>query len=104
MTIGTFLMQGSYDDQLKWPFRGEITIQIVNQAGDHSHVERTTHFNDKTPNKYTGRVTGKETAEGGWVFFHFLAHTDLKYNAAKKTQYVKDDIIKVRVVNVKITQ
>jgi hypothetical protein len=33
------LKKGPFDDQLKWPFRGQITLQIVNQAGDHSHVE-----------------------------------------------------------------
>ena len=38
-TIFTYMMQGPFDDYLKWPFRGEITIQIVNQVGDHDHVE-----------------------------------------------------------------
>ena len=95
-------MRGSYDNQLKWPFRGKITIQIVNQAGDHSHVGITTPYNDKTPDNSAGRVTGKERGEG-WGQPQFLALTDLQYNAAKKTQYVKDDIIIVRVVGVKIT-
>ena len=102
VSIYTHLMQGPYDDHLKWPFRGEITIQIVNQAGDHSHVEMTIPYNDKTPDGSAGRVIDKERS-GGWGFDKFLAHTDLEYNAAKKTQYLKDDIIIVRVVRVKIT-
>ena len=103
VSIYTCLMQGPYDDHLKWPFRGVITIQIVNQAGDHSHVEMTIPYNDETLDVYAGRVIGKERS-GGWGRQKFLAHTDLKYNAAKKTQYLKDDIIIVRVVRVKITQ
>ena len=104
VSISTCLNQGPCDDHLKWPFRGEITIQIVDQAGDHSHVEMTIPFNDKTPEPSAGRVIDKERAEKGWGFYKFLAHTDLEYNGAKNTQYLKDDIIIVRVVRVKITQ
>ena len=43
ISIFTCLMKGSYDDHLTWPFRGNITIQIVNQAGDHDHIEWTIH-------------------------------------------------------------
>ena len=38
VSVFTCLMKGPFDDHLKWPFRGEITIQIVNQDGDHDHV------------------------------------------------------------------
>ena len=101
-SLVTQLMRGPYDDHLKWPFRGEITVQIVNQAGDHSHFKWTIRYNDKTPGTYAGRVTDKETARE-WGF-PFLALTDLEYNAARKTQYLKDGIIIVRVVEVIITQ
>ena len=103
VSIYTHLMKGPYDDHLKWPFRGEITIQIVNQAGDHSHVEKTSCYNDRTSNIYASRVIGEEKASG-WGFHQFLAHTDLEYNGAKNIKYLKDDIIIVRVVRVKITQ
>ena len=103
ISISTSLMRGPYDDHLKWPFRGEITVQIVNQAGDHSHVEKTIPYNDKTSDDTAGRVVGKERVNG-WGFHEFIAYTDLEYNAKKKTQYLKDDIIIVRVVSVVITQ
>ena len=32
VSIFTCLMKGLHDDHQKWPFRGEVTIQIVNQA------------------------------------------------------------------------
>ena len=102
VSIFTHLLRSPYDDHLKWPFRGEITIQIVNQAGDHSHVEKTIPYNDETPDSSAGRVIKKEIS-GSWGFHNFLAHTKLEYNAVKKTQYLKDDIIIVRVVRVKIT-
>ena len=40
----------------------------------------------------------------GWGFHKFLAHTDLEYNGAKNIKYLKDNIIIVRVVRVKITR
>ena len=101
VSVFTYLMKGPFDDYLKWPFRGDITIQIVNQDGDHDHVEKTIPYNDDTPDDSAGRVTDEERAIG-WGNSIFLAHTDLGYNAARKTRYLKDDIIIVRVVRVKI--
>ena len=102
VSVFTYLMKGPFDDHLKWPFRGEITIQIVNQDGDHDHVEKTIPYNDKTPDANAGRVTDNKVRAIGRGKHKFLAHTDLGYNAARKTQYLKDDIIIVRVVRVKI--
>ena len=102
VSVLTRLMKGPFDDHLKWPFRGEITIQIANQDGDHDHVEVTIPYNSETRENYAGRVTGKERA-GGQGNYKFLTHTALGYNAIKKTQYLKDDIIIVRVVRVKTT-
>ncbi|CAI8000660.1 TNF receptor-associated factor 4, partial [Geodia barretti] len=90
------LMRGEYDDHLKWPFRGKITVQIVNQAGDHSHIEKIIPYTDKTPSTGAGRVTDKERGVE-WGFHQFLALTDLEYNAENDTQYLRDDIIIVRV-------
>ena len=93
------LMKGQFDDHLKWPFRGEITIQIVNQDGDHHHVEKTIPYSDDTPDAYASRVTGKNRASG-WGFPEFFPLAHLGYNHAKKTQYGKDGVIIVRVVKV----
>ena len=103
VSVYTHLMKGQlFDDHLKWPFRGEITIQIVNQDGDHDHVEETFPYDDDTPDDSAGRVTGNKERAIGRGFLQFLAHTDLGYNGATKTQYLKDNVIIVRVVRVKI--
>ena len=102
VSIFTYLMKGSYDDHLKWPFRGEITVQIVNQAGDHDHIEMTTTYSEKTPDSVAGRVTSGERSHNGWGQYQFLAHSDLEYNAAKKTQYLKDNQLIIHVVKVEL--
>ena len=100
VSIFTFMMRGPFDDYLKWPFRGEITIQLVNQAGGHDHVEQIVYYTDEIPDKYASRVTGSERATSGWGKPQFLAHADLGYNAARNTQYLKDNHLIVRVVKV----
>lgn len=35
------LMQGEFDDQLKWPFRGKIAVKLVNQDKNKDHVVKT---------------------------------------------------------------
>ena len=102
ISIYTYLMKGSYDDHLKWPLRGNITIQIVNQTGDHDHMEMTIYYDDETPDDYAGRVTSGERSDNGWGIHKFLAHSSLKYNAIKKTQYLKDNHFIVHVVKVEL--
>ena len=102
VSIFTCMMRGPFDNDLKWPFRGEITIQIVNQARDHDHIENTISYDDKTPDIHASRVKGKERSDEGWGKRQFLAHTALPYNAVEKTQYLKDNHLIVRVVKVKL--
>ena len=99
VSIYTYLMKGLYDKHLEWPFRGNITIQIVNQAGDHDHVERIIHYNDTISDNVANRVTSEERSNG-WGKPKFLSHSDLEYNAVTKTQYLKDNHLIIRVVNI----
>ena len=102
VSIYTYLMQGPFDKHLHWPFRGEIHVQIVNQAGDHDHVEKIISHTDNTPDTHDRRVTGREMAERGWGKHAFLSHRALAYNAVNKTQYMKDNLLIVRVMKVKV--
>ena len=37
-------MRGEYDSQLCWPVEVKVHIQLLNQAGDHHHIEHTEHM------------------------------------------------------------
>ena len=90
-------MQGPFDNDLKWPFYGEITIQILNQARDDHHVKKTIVYDDKTPNTAADRVVGKVRSEKGRGHTQFLAHDAL---SLRETQYLKDNHFIVRIVKV----
>ena len=35
------LMQGEFDQELEWPVKARVTIQIRNQNGDSDHIQRS---------------------------------------------------------------
>ncbi len=43
------LMRGKFDSTLKWPFRGNITIQLLNQQGNNGHHAETVNFDKEEP-------------------------------------------------------
>ena len=46
------------------------------------------------------KVIGRERAEGGWEFHHFIPHTILEHGSTKEVQFVKENHFIVRVVDV----
>ena len=88
------LNRGEYDDQLKWPFRGTITIQLLNQSRDEGHREVTVNFDDTASDEATGRVVRMERATNGLGNKRFMAHT--KLNTENK-DYLINDCLKFRI-------
>jgi TNF receptor-associated factor 4 len=89
-------VKGEYDDKLKWPFRGTITVQLLNQANDRDHREHIITY-DKS-NSYYGRKVVTEEKSKGFGVFEAMSHETLK--DTKYCQYVKDDCLKIRICKV----
>ena len=61
------LMRGEYDSQLVWPFKGDITIQLVNHSNDRDHCETTVLFNRiASGSSASKRVTSRESYYRKW--------------------------------------
>ena len=86
--VSTHVMRGEFDDQLKWPFQGNITIQLLDQEGDKGHVVKKINIHD---NEYANRVTEGERNNVGIGLENFLPHTDLQ------PKHLKNDCIKLRI-------
>ena len=68
-------MRGPFDDRLKWPFQGEITMKIMNQVGDHNHCKRTLSYSN-APDTAAGRVTfGERSGVWGFTTFIYYIHS-----------------------------
>ena len=102
VSVLVHLMRGEHDDHLKWPFQGDITVQLLNQRREEEHMERTICFDDNAGSKYKSRVTGRFRAVNGWGYSKFIAHSALGYNSAKNTEYLRNNCLKFRVTKIKV--
>jgi len=101
ISVYAYLMRGDFDDHLKWPFRGHVTVAMLNQLEDNNHTAKTIRFADFTESKYVGRVMERERAGSG-LGHDFTAHTELNYNPAKNCQYLKYDCLRFRILKVEL--
>ena len=92
------MMRGEYDESLKWPFRGDITVQLLNQVGYRGHHMLTIHFTDHADDELCGRVVSGERSSVGWGFHDFICLSNLVPN------YLKDDCLKLCIKEVKLKQ
>ena len=78
------LLTGEYDDQLPWPVNVTVRLELLNQAGDHHHVERTKTWEwEKAQNKE-----------------NVIDHSLMKYSDLEKrgdgVQYMMNNCLKFR--------
>ena len=90
----------SFDEHLKWPFKGEIVIQLVNQSAGGKNLEKILVSNNSDTlddyDSYFVRVTNTDRRDQGWGVSKYISHTDLYMNE----QYLKNDTLKLRVTKV----
>ena len=89
VSVFIFLMKGEYDESLKWPFQGDVTIQLLSRTSMHKeHFTRNIKFDDSTNIDITGRVTIGERAGTGLGLPRFICHADLLF----KTYLINDSL------------
>ena len=98
------MMKGVFDSHLKWPFKGEITVELVNQKdGGENHVKKPLNHNDPDDrNEYFQRVTDGDRAKEGWGYPTFIAHSDL-YKPEEDKEYLLNNTLIFKVTNVEVT-
>ena len=88
-SVGVHLMKGEFDDQLKWPFRGQIIIRLLSQV-DLDYKEFKLSFIETLPD-YNTISSRKLTKEIGRGLVDLISHTELQPN------YLKNDCLKFSV-------
>ena len=86
------LMAGEYDDQLRWPFVGDIDVMLLNWRENKGHFNNTVSVNATS-----GLVRAVETVMGWSWGCEFISHSSLFYNPATNTGYLCDDSLRLRV-------
>jgi hypothetical protein len=95
LSVYVRLMQGEFDDQLKWPFCGRITIKLVNQEINKDHVVETLTLDARVSEMYD-RVVGKDRSEEGKGYSKFIPLAELR------PKYLKNDCIKLCIKRVEL--
>jgi len=99
VSIYTCIMRGPFDGSLKWPFQGDVTIRIVNQAGENAIYQKMIRYTDQVSDK-SCRMTDRITSDGHG-YSQFFPHSSLGCDAARNTQYLLQDSLRIRISKVK---
>ena len=95
VSVHVYFMRGEFDNSLKWPFRGVISYQLLNQVDGNDHETHTLVYDDKTPNKYCNKVTKGDKSEG-WGHPMCIAHSKLE------PRHLRNDTLLFQIHKVKL--
>ena len=92
VSVYACLMKGRNDDNLPWPFTGEITITLLNQLEDDNHHTLMVSFPEDS-DETNERVVDEERAPEGCGWDEFISHDELYFDAEDNRQYLEDDCL-----------
>ncbi len=95
VSVSMHFMRGEFDDSLKWPFRGVISIELLDQVNGKDNKTYTNIYDNKVPNRTCARVTKGERSVGRG-YSKFIAHTKLEPN------YLRNDTLLFQIHKVEL--
>ena len=95
VSVYVYLTKGMNDDNLSWPFTGEVTITLLNQLADENHHTRSVSF--PQDHQASRRVVRSERSSKGYGWSKFISHDKLDFDATLNCQYLKDDCLYFRI-------
>ncbi len=91
MSVFLSILKGDYDTKMKWPFRGSVTVQLMNWRDSGMHHTEVIKYHDQTPISTAGRVMEGRRSKP-WGKGKFIKHDDLKAGG-----FIKNNSLKFRV-------
>lgn len=102
LSVYVNLMRGEFDDNLRWPFRGSVTVQLLNQRKKEAAFEEVILFTHDAAWEESGRVQVGEVAESGLGIPKFIPHTQLGYSPSKNVEYLRHNCLRFRIPKVDV--
>ena len=93
MIVQLYLMQGPYDDQLRWPLKGHCEVKLLNQISNSEHHLGNGEYLDRGRKRVT---SGEMCGYNIWDSSQFISHGNL-HKITPTCQYLKDDSIFLQV-------
>ena len=90
LSVFVNMMRGEFDNQLEWPFRGEITVELLNPNSDQRHCVRSFVYSDKTigTSDIANRVMKGDICFCGYGSPKFISHTELLQEYLKEDSFI----------------
>lgn len=88
LSLYACILKGNHDDELSWPFVGQITVTLVNQIEDKNHAHMVVKI-EESDNVHV---------DSSWGISSFIPHKRLDFDPYTNTQYLKDDTLHFRVI------
>ena len=102
VSLTVYIMKGVFDESLQWPFRGSVTVALLDRLNDTEHSIDTVTFDKGASIKASGRVTRGEMNEVGLVSYHFVDLALLKPNSKQSTRFLPDNCLHFKVLSVTV--
>ena len=93
------LLVGENDDQLQWPFVGDIDIMLLNWREDKGHYKKTLSI---TASSGLVRVLEGVIGISCWGYSQFVSHSSLHYDSTTNTEYLQEDSLRLRVEQIAV--
>ena len=98
-------MKGEHDDDLRWPFVGDVIVELLNWREDNEHQTRILEFNSDTDPD--GSCSAREetfalTNKPWYGRYDLFSHSSLSYDPSTNTEYLHDDCLQLRVRRVRV--
>ena len=90
-------MCGKNDDNLSWPFTGEVTFTLLNQLEDKNHYTMAAKYPEDVAIEGNERVVNGDRGHKGYGWTRFISCNQLGYDVEQNCQYLKDDCLYFRV-------
>ena len=103
ISVVVHLMPGRFDANLKWPFRGTVTIQLLDQSSNNDHITKSVSFTPYTTTRANSERPVRVMNPGvGVPDFATYSTGYSYYERRSQPEYVKDDCLRFRVNNVTV--
>lgn len=83
VSVFATLMRGEYDDELVWPFRGSVSVELLgieDYYGEELDISGVFKFNSRTPPRATKRPIEEDRNKYGHGDPEFVEHEDIPYD------------------------
>ena len=98
-------MNGEHDDDLRWPFVGDVIVELLNWREDNEHQTRILEFNSDTDpdGSCSARVTDSCIADKSWYGrYDLFSHSSLSYDPSTNTEYIHDNCLRLKIRKVRV--